>query len=434
MNRRGPWWGLLCALALCPCTPALAGETTPPALSASVAAISPSAPAPDWPAAKQHPATPFSSFVKTVFAAEPPPLSLSVIAVGDMMLGSDYPEEEKDDPPEDGWAILKHVAPHLRNADVTFGNLEGVLMNGGEPVKECANPEACYLFRSPTRYARHFAKAGFDLLSLANNHTGDFGAPGRKTTQKALDAVGIAHAGLLSVPTTVIERRGVRIGMAAFSPNTGTPDINDITASVAIVKALTKRADVVIVSFHGGAEGDNHQHVSRSVEIFYEEERGNTYSFSHAVIDAGADLVFGHGPHVTRAVELYKGRLIAYSLGNFATYARFKMTPPRAAGPMLKVWVRRDGRFVRGEVIPILQTKTHGPKVDPKRRVMTYLRTLSAADFPESPLVIHPDGRLERGRPAVAESTPWQPDCPQAVPGYVSCPRQTPSNPLQPSP
>ena len=120
-------------------------------------------------------------------------LRLTIAAVGDMMIGTNFPENHLPD--DDGVGFLAAVTPALHAADITFGNLEGVLVDGGEPAKKCKNPKACYLFRSPTRYAELYRKAGFDLLSLANNHARDFGEEGRTATMQALDAVGIHHSG-----------------------------------------------------------------------------------------------------------------------------------------------------------------------------------------------------------------------------------------------
>ena len=115
----------------------------------------------------------------------------------------------------------------------------------------------------------------------------------------------------------------MKYGFAAFAPNNGTVSIHDLDEARRLVSQLDSVSDVVIVSFHGGAEGSKHQHVPRRNEIFYGEDRGNVYDFAHSMIDAGADIVFGHGPHVTRAVDIYKNRFIIYSLGNFCTYGPF---------------------------------------------------------------------------------------------------------------
>ena len=121
------------------------------------------------------------------------PVLLQVAAVGDMMLGTDFPVDHL--PPEDGANLLVAMHPVLQRADITFGNLEGTLLDGGEPVKQCQNPERCYLFRSPERFALNFKQAGFDVVSLANNHARDFGEAGRSASMHALDQHEIHHSG-----------------------------------------------------------------------------------------------------------------------------------------------------------------------------------------------------------------------------------------------
>ena len=111
-----------------------------------------------------------------------PPRRLTVAMVGDMMLGTDYPENRLPD--DDGAGFLSAVTPILDSADLALGNLEGVLAGDAEPVKACSNLAACYLFRSPPYYAEHFRVAGFDGLSLANNHALDFGEEGRSSTMR----------------------------------------------------------------------------------------------------------------------------------------------------------------------------------------------------------------------------------------------------------
>lgn len=332
----------------------------------------------------------------TVAASEPvdTPRAYTVIGVGDMMLGTNYPSASYL-PPNGGRTLLAHTEGTLQAADVTFGNLEGTILDKGGTPKRCRNPKACYVFRSPESYAQHFQKAGFDLLSIANNHSGDFGLAGRKRTKAVLDEAGIAYAGLAGTDeSTIIERAGLKFGMAAFSPNSGTVSIHNYEKARAIVKQLEKECDVVIVSFHGGAEGAKHQRVPRARETYYGENRGNVYEFAHAMVDAGADLIFGHGPHVTRAMELYKDRLICYSLGNFCTYGRFNLRGEAGIAPLVEVKVDANGQFLGGKVIPVYQGYGHGPKPDPQRRAIKTLMRLNAADFPESPLKLSPEGLL----------------------------------------
>ncbi len=320
----------------------------------------------------------------------------SIIGVGDMMLGTNYPSAAYL-PPNGGKDMLKDVEGILKSADVTFGNLEGTIIDQGGTPKRCNNPSACYVFRSPTAYGVHFKNAGFDLLSLANNHSGDFGAEGRRVTKQTLEENGIAYAGLAGTDeTAIIERNGLKIGFCAFAPNSGTCDIRNLPRAKAIVESMVDQTDLIIVSFHGGAEGASHQNVPRRTETYYGENRGNVHAFAHAVVDAGADIVFGHGPHVTRAAELYKDRFIIYSLGNFCTYGRFSLNGPAGIAPLIQLKVNRQGAFISGEVIPIYQQKTHGPKVDPQKRAIAKLHELTRQDFPETDLMISPEGKLER--------------------------------------
>lgn len=320
-----------------------------------------------------------------------------IIGVGDMMLGTNYPSKSYL-PVNGGKDLLKEVTPILEAADVTFGNLEGTILNEGGTVKRCNNPSLCYAFRSPESYVNHFANAGFDVVSLANNHSGDFGASGRKRTKAVLDEAGIAYAGLAGTDETAIfEKNGRTYGFCAFAPNSGTCDVRNISRAKQIVAALAEKVDIVIVSFHGGAEGAKHRHVPKRSETYYGENRGNVYAFARGVIDAGADIIFGHGPHVTRGVELYKDRFITYSLGNFCTYGRFNLRGSAGVAPIIELEVDGEGRFISGQITPIYQMKTHGPKVDSQKRAIKEIIELTKADFPDSPLLIDADGYMKKG-------------------------------------
>ena len=148
----------------------------------------------------------------------------------------------------------------------------------------------------------------------------------------------------------------------------------------------------MIVSFHAGAEGAKHQHVTRQTETFYGENRGNVYDFSRKMIDAGGDVIFGHGPHVTRAIDIYQDRFIAYSLGNFCTYGRFNLRGVNGIAPIVKIKTDSSGKFLAGQVIPIVQPGAGGPKFDSKNRAIKVIQDLTQKDFPESQLSIDDSG------------------------------------------
>jgi poly-gamma-glutamate capsule biosynthesis protein CapA/YwtB (metallophosphatase superfamily) len=323
-----------------------------------------------------------------------PPLpagfTLRLRAVGDLMIGSDFPAPTF--PPAGAEHALDAVKDLLADADLTFGNLEGPLCDGGTTTK-CKPGENCYAFRTPTRFAATYRDAGFDLASIANNHAEDFGPSCRKQTMDALDGVGIAWSG---TPGTVATREvnGAKVGMVAFHTNPNSNYVNDPREVEALVRAASATHDLVIVSFHGGAEGSKAGHVPRGGETFYGENRGDLRAFARTAIGAGADLVLGHGPHVWRGLELVDGHLVAYSLGNFATYGLFRLEGALGTSAVLEVTLGPDGRLVTGKLLPTLQANGGLPAPDPAAKVVGMVRDLSAADFPDTAPVIDTDGAI----------------------------------------
>jgi poly-gamma-glutamate capsule biosynthesis protein CapA/YwtB (metallophosphatase superfamily) len=320
--------------------------------------------------------------------------TVTVIGVGDMMMGSNYPDSSGL-PPSDGQFLLKEVEDVLKNASVTMGNLEGVLLDSGGTPKTCRDPKVCYVFRSPERYVQNLVKAGFDVMSLANNHAGDFGEAGRRSSMRNLDSAGIYHAGQLPRTSIVFEKEGIKYGFAAFAPNGGCVNLNDIAGAKAIIQHLDSISDIVIVSFHGGAEGVPYQHVPRKSELFYGENRGDTYLFAHTLIDAGADIIFGHGPHVTRAIEIYKKRFIAYSLGNFCTYGGINVSGVNGLAPIMKVYTDAKGIFYKAQIISTYQTPRSPVRFDPQKQVIKRIQELTKQDFPEVSISIDDNGWIK---------------------------------------
>jgi Bacterial capsule synthesis protein PGA_cap len=326
-------------------------------------------------------------------AGKPDIRRLTVAMVGDMMLGTDYPQNHLPD--DDGASFLAAVAPILRAADIAIGNLEGVLLDGGTPAKTCTNPAACYLFRSPSRYAQHFVNAGFDVLSLANNHARDFGEDGRTATMRTLDEYGILHSGREGDFASLTVHR-LRVAVLAYAVTQESNLLHDYAKAADTIARYAASHDIVVVSFHGGAEGGNVERVPFAEEEHYGEPRGDVARFGRLVVDAGADLVFGHGPHVVRGMELYKDRLIAYSLGNFATYYGISVADLKGVAPILEVSLDYQGRFQSGHIHSTVQVRPGGPQLDPTQRVLRVIRDLSMADFGDTGLVFGTDGSLTR--------------------------------------
>lgn len=317
--------------------------------------------------------------------------TITVVAVGDMMLGTHYPSKEHLPPNNDCSPQLKNVKHILRSGDVTFGNLEGVLTDTQAGAKRCNNPSVCYTFGMPTSFVSCLKDAGFNLLSVANNHVGDFGEQGRITTMETLKNNNIHFAGLLLCPSDTFTIKGVRYGFIAFAPNSGTVNLRDIPAAEKMVKELSNRCDVVIVSFHGGAEGPKYQHVTRKTETFLGENRGNVHEFAHRMIDAGADILLGHGPHVTRGIEVYKDRFISYSMGNFCTYSRINVSGVNGLAPIYKIYTDNKGKFLKAQLISTRQEKFQPLVIDENKAVLKIVQNLTKTDFPEMGNVISID-------------------------------------------
>ncbi len=322
---------------------------------------------------------------------------VTIACVGDMVLGVNYPDDAPLLPVHDGAHLFDDVKEYLVGANLAVGNLECLLLDKGGEHRIVRDPKYAFFFRSPERYVNHFVAAGFDFLSIGNNHLRDFGEVGVLSTMRVLDKAGIAYAGLKDrAELAVVERDGVRYGLCAFAPFKEMCDIHDFDLVRENIRKLREEymCDLVIVSHHGGAEGASASRVTRQAEWFGGGPRGNVYDFSHLCIDSGADLVFGHGPHVVRGMELYKGKIIAYSLGNFCTPYMMNIKGKCGYAPLLRVRLSVGGEFRGGEIVSATQTTRTGPKRDAERVVVKEIRTLSYLDFPESRLVIADDGTL----------------------------------------
>lgn len=321
----------------------------------------------------------------------------AIIGVGDIMLGSNYPFEYLL--PENDANILENTQNILKNADITVGNLEGTLFDTGGTPKSCNNPDICYVFRMPSRHGTYLKQAGFDYLSIANNHSNDFGEIGIKETIKNLDNLEIKYSGIKDiVESTILEKNGKKFGFISFSPNSATVKLNDYNYAQKLISELKSKVDIVIVMFHGGAEGANAEHITKRHEIFHGEDRGNVYEFAHFAIDNGADIIFGQGPHVTRAIELYKNKFISYSGGNFATFGKINVSGSMGVAPIFKIKINNKGDFISGEIIPVRQTyKSFGPFIDSEKLAIKKIISLNKSDFPKgNGLSISEEGKINK--------------------------------------
>ncbi len=315
--------------------------------------------------------------------------SLTITCVGDIMMGSSYPSNNL--PPDSGCNLFKDVTYLLRDADLTLGNLEGTLLTGGVCTKKIEKGR-CYAFRTPPGFADNLVNAGFDYLNLANNHMNDFGQGGITSTMNTLKNAGLVCGGPHgSVGEFVV--RGLHVAIVSFATSPNAHTIFKIEEAQRIVAEHTRSHDITIVSFHGGGEGLKYLHTRDTFEYFMGWPRGNVVQFARAVIDSGADLVWGHGPHVPRALEIYNDRLIAYSLGNFCTWG-FNLGDERGLAPILEVNMDTAGVFLSGRVHSAEQRTYTNLRVDTLHRAARLIRRLSLEDFPKSTPLISEDGLI----------------------------------------
>jgi hypothetical protein len=313
--------------------------------------------------------------------------SVTIAWVGDMVLASSY-----GTPPDAGRRSMAPVTAPLRGADVTFGNLEETL--SALPDSKCGGSPNCFAFQAPPTYAKRMAAAGFDVMNVANNHADDFGTAGERSTEHALRAVGLRWTGRPG-QITIVRREGLRIAFLGFAPYKWASRLEQIGIAEALVRKAAAEADLVVVAMHAGAEGAGAVHVPRGTETFLGETRGDSRRFAHAVVGAGADLVVGSGPHVIRGLERYHGRLIAYSLGNFAGYKNFGTGGTLSLSAILSVHLRGDGAFDGGTWTSLRLDGDALPHPDPSHASARLVARLSREDFGSAAAQVAENGAIK---------------------------------------
>ena len=327
----------------------------------------------------------------TSTVARSPKTPLTFQWVGDTVLGSAYGL-----PPNGGRGSLAGVAKSLRLGDLTWGNLEETLSTGGTSKCAGSTSSACFAFQAPPSYARLLSAAGFDLMNLANNHANDFGPSGLRQTHAALKRARIAWTGSPG-QITILRREGVRVAFVGFAPYPWSSSLTNVSAARRLVRKAAARADLVLVAIHAGAEGADALHVPHGTEYSFGENRGDSRRFTHAVIDAGADLVVGSGPHVIRGVEWYHGRLIVYSTGNFAGYHNFGLGGTLSLSAIVRVTLRPDGSFVKGRWLSVRLVDPGLPRLDSSKASLHLVGLLSKQDFGGRGARFTADGRIRPG-------------------------------------
>ena len=294
---------------------------------------------------------------------------VTIRAVGDIVLGSDWPTSHY--PPDFEKTAARRLSETLGHADIVFGNFEGTMTTYDVSTK-VPHGGSVFAFRMPPSFAPLLRNAGFNVLHISNNHTYDFGERGFHDTLRYLTEAGIHTVGERD-RVTLQRVRGVTVAWVGFNYSLRHNFIGDDEKLVELIRSARHQADLVIVSVHAGAEGNEALRVVDHDETFLGENRRNVFAFARRAVDLGADLVLGVGPHVVRGLECYKGKLIAYSLGNFVGYNALSIRNAAAVSMMLEVSLSHDRRTVAFDVIPLRFSEDRFPLRDSDEQLARFL-------------------------------------------------------------
>ena len=321
----------------------------------------------------------------------PPKVNIKIKAVGDIVPGTNYPQDRLH--PQNK-VLFQSVKPLLKGADILFGNFESTLTNYPFSPKGVGGG-LIVAFRTPPSYTQILKEAGFDVMSVANNHSFDFSDQGFADTIQNLEKASIKALGKKG-QILIGHRKGLSIAWIGFSYFDEHNSLHNLKKAKTLVQKARENADMVVISIHAGSEGTGAMNVRNQTELFFGENRGNMVMFSRTMIDNGADLILGHDPHVPRALELYKGKLIAYSLGNFMGYQTLSTDAELAYSLVLEVELNNQGDFVSGKIIPVHLNSEGIPYPDQQGRSIRLIRQLTQSDFPNTPLTIDKHGQIRR--------------------------------------
>ena len=318
------------------------------------------------------------------------PESIRIKAVGDMVPGTNFGSNSLPSNPNQ--LFDQSIREQLQESNILFGNFESTITNHPNSTKDISRGQV-FAFRSPPQHAKLFADVGFDVLSVANNHSMDFGIKGFQDTFNNITAAGMKPVGKKNqILYFNVENLPVAVIGFCFYEYCNT--VQDIEKAKVLVEKAREKAKIVVISMHVGAEGNNALKVKNQTEFFYGENRGNSVKFARTMIDSGADLVLGHGPHVPRAIEVYQGKLIAYSLGNFLGYRVFSTSSYKGYSMILDLKLNTKGDFLSGKIIPVRLNKQAIPYIDQGFSTVELLRSLNKSDFPNTPIEINSKGEI----------------------------------------
>lgn len=304
---------------------------------------------------------------------------LFISAVGDVMMGTDFPSSSML-PNNNGIGLFEPAKQWLDASDIRFANLEGTLFDGTPQADGKRPGKNRYLFRTPTIMGQRLADAGFNMISLANNHVNDFGRTGAESTKSVLASLNISFSSKVG-EVAEVSVKGYSVVMIATDFYRGHRSMIAAEAVYAEIRKLKSEGKIVLVSAHAGGEGTTRVSLN-GPEIYLGENRGDSVKYARGAIDAGADSIIMHGPHVPRAIELYKKKLIIYSLGNFLTGPGISTGGAAGQAPLIRYQINSQGEFVGGQVVSFVQRKgPHTISVDSNNGAYTTIYNMTQEQF-----------------------------------------------------
>ncbi len=327
-----------------------------------------------------------------------------VCAGGDLLLSTNldttWAVRRGADPFPDPDELLAPLRPLVDDAEMVLLNIEGAIGEGEAPSKCREGSTNCYAFRQPIAVAdaiRRIAPDAAVVGNVANNHARDAGDAGLRATVRHLESAGVHVTGSDTLATLIPLMEGDTIAVLGFSTSGGGPDPRDLDAVRRHVARAAAAHDRVVVTMHMGAEGSSAQRTPNATEIFLGSiDRGNSVAFARTAVDAGADLVVGHGPHVMRAGEWRDDALILYSLGNLLTYGPFSLSEPKNRGAIACAVLDASGAVTEAVLRSTVQRAPGVADVDPSGRAAFLVDSLSRLDFPGTGVVVGAEGVLQR--------------------------------------
>ena len=342
------------------------------------------------PLLKKNPANTFSGYSDAIKENDPKDLPLltplenkfiTLGFVGDIIPGLNTNNK-----------IFTDASYYTEQPDIMIGNLEGTITDNEN--KKCKiDAINCYAFNGDENFVNLLKNASFSVLNISNNHFNDFGPSGQEETLKEISNANIVVSGTKN-EVTYIKRNNINIGIIGFSIYDWTTNMNNEDKLRETISEARLNSDIVVVMFHGGAEGEIYGHTPKGEETYLGESRGDLRKFSHECIDLGADIVVGSGPHTLRGMEIYNGKLIAYSLGNFASSNKVSLLGSLKISGILNTKFEKNGDLISGDFLPFTIDTLGMPHPDQKGTAISMINKLSKTDFENNSVKLGPSGSI----------------------------------------